>query len=202
MLRAVRKRFFTKVDLPKAEVVADALSKDIPLAAKTQILLVYLCETDLLVKNSLLNLVKPKLGSSQQTLSKDEVYEYLLSEKKIHPELKRWSEDSAKRWSRGFLSVLRDHGFMENAPSTTLIKPTIRTEAFGFFLFYFIEKKAPIRDILESQIWKTFFLNSNEINALLNEAQKRGWIRYLRAGEIIELIPSYSTLGDWLNGLG
>jgi len=202
ILQAVKKRLFNNPDLPRAELVASVVSKEIPLAAKSQILFVYLCESDVLVKRLLLNLVKSRIISSERKMSANDVYDFLLAEKRVHPELKRWSEYLCKRWSRGFLSVLRDHGFMDPAPSKNLIKPSIRVEAFAFFLFHLIEKKLPVKDVLKNKLWDTFLLGPSEKDNLLNETQKHGWIRFLRTGEIIELVPSYKSLEEWLNGLG
>lgn len=204
ILQAVRYRLFSfyNPNLPRAELVAKALSKEISLVAKSQILLVYLCETDALVKQLLLHLVKPRIISSEHKLSAYDVYDFLMVEKKTHPELSRWSEYLLRRWSRGFLSVLRDHGFMEPAPSKNLTKPSIRVEAFTFFLLHLIEKKLPTKNIIENKIWDIFLLSPNEKNILMNESQKHGWIRFLRAGEIMELTSSYRSLEEWLNGLG
>lgn len=204
ILREVKRRMFQhEAELPRAELVAELISKDTPLATKSQILLIYLCKSDALVEQLILRLVKPRLAfRSQQQLSSKDVYDFLMEERKDHPELSRWSEYLRRRWSRGFLALLRDFGFMESAPSRNLTKPTVRVDTFAFFLLHLLKKKLPASNILGNWVWDMFLLSEEEKEGLLAETQKRGWVSFLKAGEVVELSFRYRSLEEWLDELG
>jgi hypothetical protein len=203
ILTAIHKRFFRNYEfLPSVELLAKLITKNISKTAKIQLLYPYICESDPLVKNLVLNLVAPRINNqSPSFLTKNDILEFLDKEQKSHPELKRWSDYLKGRWARGFLALLRDFDIMEKAPSDRLIKPSLRIETFTFFMLGLLDKKLSIKEILNNEIWCLYFLKNAEIEHLLVEMQARGWIYYSRVGEIIELKPKFDLKG-WLNGLG
>jgi hypothetical protein len=202
ILAAIHKRFFRDHKfLPSAELLAKAITKDIPRNAKIQLLYPYICESDHLIKNIISNFVANKISQSQLILTKNDILEFLEKEEETHPELKKWSDYLKGRWIRGFLAFLRDFNIMEKAPSNRLIKPSLRIETFTFFMLGLLDKKSNTKEVLKNEIWHLYFLNDAEIENYLVEVQARGWIYYLRTGEILELRSKYN-LGEWLNGLG
>ncbi len=201
ILAAIYKRFFKSHEfLPSVDLLAKAITKNISKIAKAQLIYPYICESDLLLKNMLLNLVANKISRLQMILTKSDVLEFLEKERKTHPELQKWSDYLKGRWTRGFLAFLRDFNIMAKAPSNKLIKPSLRIEAFSFFMLGLIDKNLKIKKILENEIWNLFFLKNTEIENFIIEMQARGWIHYSKAGEIIELTPKFNLEG-WLNGL-
>jgi hypothetical protein len=204
ILKAVKRRYLMNPSmLPGVGQLARAIISDIPIASKAQVLYPYHCRSDLLVEQSILRLVSPRVmtGLSQELTSQD-VREFLVTERKAHPELRQWSDYLRRRWSRGFLSFLRDYGFMEPAPSNQLIKQTVRTESFAFFLLNLLWRGATPRSILNDNLWRLFMLTDAELESLLSKTQAAGWLHYLRADNIIELSPSCSSFEEWTNGLG
>ncbi|MEM3572816.1 MAG: DUF1819 family protein [Nitrososphaeria archaeon] len=201
ILAAIHKRFFQNYEfLPSVEFLAKAVVKKFSKAIKTQLLYPYICESDFLVKNILLNLVANKIHHSQMFLTKDEVLEFLEKEQNSHPELRKWSEYLKKRWTRGFLAFLRDFNIMEKAPSNKLIKPSLRIETFAFFMLGLLDKNFSVKEILKNEIWHLYFLTNTEIEQFIVEMHARGWVHYSKAGEIIELMPKFD-LERWLSGL-
>ena len=200
ILTAIYKRFFSNYELPSIDILAKAIAKNISKIIKIQLLYPYICESDLLVKNLILNLVSDRINRSLMVLTKSDVMEFLEKEQKFHPELKKWSDYLKGRWVRGFLALLRDFNIMEKAPSYKLIKPLVRTETFAFFMLGLLEKNLKVKEIFQNEIWSLYFLKNYEVENFLSDMQAHGWIYYSRAGEIIELKPKFK-LEEWLNGL-
>ena len=98
------------------------------------------------------------------------------------------------------LALLRDFEFMEKSPSTKLLHPIIRVEAFSFFLFWFLQSVS-VTESLDHPIWELYLLNNSQKKALLNEAQAHAWCYYSTAGDIVELKPRYSSVEEWIDGL-
>ena len=204
ILKAVKERFLSNPStLPSVEQLARIVATDIPLAAKAQMLYPYHCRSDSLVEQSILRLVSPRLASdSEQEMTTRDVYDFLVAERRDHPELRQWSAYLRRRWSEGFLSLLRDYGLMEPAPSRRLIKPSIRIEAYAFFLLNLLWRGTTARSALNDDLWRLFMLTKGDQENLLVKAQAAGWLHYLRAGKIIELSPTHKSLEEWLDELG
>lgn len=197
ILHAIHKRLLVKRDLlPDPELLAEAISKGTSKTIKTQLLYPYICESDPLVKNLLLNLVAKKIGRS--SLTDADVREFLDAESISHPELLAWSDCLRTRWIKGFFAFLRDFGFMEKAPSHNLTKPLLRVESFTFFLVDMLEKKVSTKNVLNSEIWDLYMMDQSDIEYMLSESQAHGWIYYLRAGDVIEL-GARSTSRGWIS---
>ena len=199
-LRAARRRFFVDHSpLPSADLVAHAIVTDMPHVAMAQILYPYVCKADALVEQVVLRLVKPHLeGSFSSDLTKEDVVNFLREEGSSHPELRSWADSLTMRWARGFLALLRDFGMMEVAPSNKLLMPLVRVEAFSFFLFGLLQSGFSTVKVMNNSLWDLYFLKSPEIERLLVEAQARGWIYYSKAGDVVELKPRYTSMGEWL----
>ena len=199
-LRAVRRRFFADHSpLPSADSVAYAMVADMPHVAKAQILYPYVCKADALIEQMILRLVKPRLeGSFSSNLTKEDVINFLREESSSHPELRSWANSLTMRWTRGFLALLRDFGMMEPAPSNRLSMPLVRVEAFTFFLFGLFQSGFPPVKVMNNSLWDLYFLENPEIERLLVGAQARGWLYYSKAGDVVELKPRYTSIGEWL----
>jgi hypothetical protein len=198
ILKAIEKRFLTNYAyLPSCDVLAKAIEKNMSKTIKVQLLYPYICESDFLIKKLLLNLVVEKIHYSA-VLSKNDVLEFLENEAENHPELKKWSDYLKRRWTRGFLAFLRDFGIMEKAPSNRLLKPLVRVESFTFFMLGLLEKKLSPNEIFHNEIWKLYFIRTNELENLLIDAQAQGWVNYSKAGDIIEIKSKYQ-LERWLD---
>jgi len=198
-LRASRRRFFVDhARLPSADSVAYAMVADMPYIAKAQILYPYVCKADALVEQMILRLVKPRLEESfSSELTKKDVLNFLREESSSHPELQSWADSLTMRWTRGFLALLRDFGIMERAPSNRLSRPVVRVEAFTFFLLGLLQSGFSTVKVINSPLWDLYFLKSPEIERLLVEAQAGGWIYYSKAGDVVELKPQYTSIGEW-----
>lgn len=199
ILAAIRKRFLVNHEfLPRSEILAKAVYKNMSKTIKSQLLYPYICESDPLVKNLLSNVVAKRIDRSSAVVTKADVLDFLESEQKVHSELKKWSDYLRRRWTRGFLAFLRDFNIMEKAPSNRLLKPLLRLESFTFFMLGLLEKKSSPTEIFHNEIWCLYFLKSADIERFLIDAQAQGWVYYSRAGDIIELKPKYQ-LEKWLD---
>jgi len=203
ILRRLRLRFHVNPSaLPGIDLASQIAVSRMPLSAKSQILYAYHCQSDPLVEQTIRRLVKPRLRSCESELTVGDVYAFLNEEKREHSELRQWSDYLRRRWCRGFLSLLRDYGIMERAPSRRIHRPSFRIEAFTYFLLWMLENRKGFSDILRDDLWDLYMLESETMDSLLAKSQAMGWVHYLRAGDVVELSSRYSSLGAWLYELG
>ncbi|MGB9693531.1 MAG: BrxA family protein [Fervidobacterium sp.] len=202
ILRTVKRRFFVNhAALPSGRHLSIFVSNDIPKSSKVQALYQYVCHSDPLVDRMIIGLVGPILtryGASR--LTKQMYFDFYDREAKDHPELKSWSFVVSATWQRKFFAFLRHSGIMEKAPSEEIRKPVVRVEPFTFFLYGLIDKGVSGLEVVNSALWKRYFMSEEDVEQALSSAQERGWIEYRRLGSIVELTTRFPSLEDWLNG--
>lgn len=202
ILRVVKNRFFAGSKLlPNGRQISKFVSSNISRYSKIQALYQYVCSSDPLVDRLIAELVAPPLieyGVSR--LTKQMYHEFWEKECQNHPELQAWASSVSGTWQRKFFAFLRASGIMEKAPSVRIRKPVIRVEPFTFFLYGLLDKKFSGLEIVESSLWRRYFMSENDVEYALSSVQERGWLQYRRMGSIVELTASYNSLEGWLNG--
>jgi hypothetical protein len=201
ILRVVRRRVFLDTDtLPPAETLALAMIADFPNAAKTQLIYACICASDALVAHAVVGLVRSLLATTfEPRLTAEDVIRFLSQEAVEHAELASWSETLRQRWASSFMSLLRSVGMLEPLPGNRLQVPVMRVEAFTFLLLGLLGNGLSPGEALAHPLWDWYLLSEPGKEALLAEAQGRGWLHYARAADIVELQPRYCSLEAWLH---
>lgn len=199
ILGCLKKRYINPHKMPNSEYLSNFISQDIPEKSKIQVLFPYICRSDPLVEQYVLKLVKPTINSlNKSKISKDTFLEFLEKEKKTHPELDNWSDYLKKRWIRGLISLLRNFNLIEAQPSFKLNKTSLRIETFTFFCLWLLMSGKSGIEVINNNIWNYFFLSKTEIEKLLEESQRNGWISYTQSGDIISIKTEFKTLEEWI----
>jgi len=202
MLYAFRRRFLSDSGLPPADLIALFLKGRVSEVAKNQVLFPYFVVTDPLVERCYRDLVLSRISNPGQ-LTKEDVRAYLEGLSAHHPELAKWSEELRRRWSRGFLTLLRRFGLMERSPGKGLKRLWLLPEPFAFFWFWFWERGGSFWFAAEQTLWELLQVNRQQMEELLVEGRLRGWWSYQRSGRIVEFQPRFLVLWEWLeNALG
>lgn len=201
IIRCVKNRFMDVDELPSFDELSLFVSSDIPEKAKIQVLLPYICKTDSLINQYIINLVFPNLQSNNLELSKEIFHDFFKKESHEHPELTKWSENSEVRWVRSLLSILRKFGYMQPAPSLKLEKPQLKIETFSFYSLFFILNGISGVKLVKNELWKLFGLSIEETERFLENAQMKGWIHYHKSGDILSINTEYKSLEGWINDL-
>lgn len=203
MLEHTKKRYLDEhPPLPNGRAISRFTSVNVPKQAKIQVLYQYICETYPLVDRLIRALVKPNLLKyGVFRLTKDIYRDFLKKEAISHPEINKWAEYTKRRYERAFYTFLRYTGLMENHPSVLVRKFVLRPEAFAFFLFGLIDNGFSPSEILKSHLWDRYFLTRNDVERMLSECQVRGWIQYRSLASIVELVPKFGSVEEWMNAL-
>ena len=170
--------------------------------SRTQTLFQYICEAHSFIDSLMLEFIAPHLITNYQViLSKDMYFDHLSDISIDHPEVTDWAEYTTQKLQRDFFAFLRQNGLMESAPGLTVSRFGLRPEVFGFFSYGLFEKGIFGKQYFDSKIWKRYFLTQRQIEKLLAQAQVKGWLTFQISGAISEIIPTYSTLEEWINSL-
>lgn len=192
ILKVVSRRYLKGPEwLPDARTAGNFFAEpSVPARAKGQVAFLYTVAEDLLVQVTLESLVlrrpRPLAGNP---LHLDDVLAFLHGLETEHPEVGRWRPYLRRRWSSGFLSLLRDGGLMELAPSWRLTDPVILPESFGFVFPWLVEHTGSPRVALTHKALSWWALDPPEERKLLAAGVDRGWWRYAAAGSMVEFQP-------------
>jgi len=203
LLRNVRRRYFENHSpLPKGEILSKFLSAIISNQAGIQTLFQYICASHPLVDRLVVGLVGSNLRKySSFRLTKTLFKDFFSKEAESHPELEDWADYTKGKWRRDFYAFLRSTGLMGKHPSVLVRKFVIRPETFAFFLYGLIDEKLSPSEILDSHLWKRYFLIREEVEEKLSECQVRGWLQFRSMGGISELMPKFSSLEEWIDAI-
>jgi hypothetical protein len=172
----------------------------VPLRAKTEVAFLYTVAEDPLVQccheQLVLSAAPDKLDAYLHT---ERVVTFLEELATKHPELARWKPYLRVRWSQGFLSLLRDVGFVEPVPSWRLSRPVVLAEAFGFVFPWLAAAMGSPRAAFPHRCLRWWGLDAAETRRLLGAGQERGWWGYASSGSVVEFKPSRRP-GEVLSG--
>ncbi len=203
IVKVVARRYLKGPDwLPSAHAAARFFAGNgVPPRAKIQVAFIYTVAEDLLLQTCLESLVlaRPLAG---RYLHVNEVLSFLRSLEGDHPEIGRWRPYLRRRWASGLLTLLREIGMMEAAPSWRLTEPVILPEAFGFVFAWLVEHTGSARTALQHRALSLWALDPSERGNLLSRGQERGWWRYAAAGSLLEFQPLYHSTEELAHALG
>jgi hypothetical protein len=203
MLYAFHRRFLSNSGLPPALSVGMLLKSSINEAAKNQTLFPYYILTDPLVEKCYRDLVLSRVNNLNPQLTSKEVREHLERLSIGHPELAKWSEELRRRWSMGFLTLLRRFNLMDKSPKNSLRKMWLLPEAFAFFWFWLWEQSGHFRSAANHPLWELLQINEPRMEEIFIEGQQRNWWSYQRSGSIVVFETKFMTLKEWIiNALG
>ena len=203
ILQNVKTRYFgDHFPLPDGRTLARFFCTVDSYQVEVQTLYQYICQSYPLVNRLIIALVGSNLRRyGAFRLTKTLFIDFLSEEAEEHPEIKEWADYTRDKWRRDFFAFLRSTGLMEKHPGVLVRKPVVRAEAFAFFLLGLVEQGFPSSRILDSHLWKRYFLTEEDLEDMLSECQVRGWLQYRSMGGVSELIPRFNSLEEWIGAI-
>jgi len=119
-------------------------------------------------------------------IAADDVFQFI---QKCDPEPfnNPWSDDVARRLSRGVMATLRDFGILEGVAKKKIAHFYLPIDAFACIAFLIQSTVASGEMILNSSDWKLFLLNSQRVERMFLEAHQHGLLNYHAAGNIVRI---------------
>ena len=189
--------------LPPGDLVARFFAnRHLPDRARVQVAYLYTVAEDELVSTMIRSVLVPRLKTEGASLHRDEVLRLLRGLESDHRELARWQPYLRKRWASGFLSLLRDGGFMAPAPSWALARPAILPHAFGFVFGWLASRNGSPKAALNHPALELWVLDTLEVRNLLGEGQDRGWWRFAFRGDLFDFQPTWRSPEELIDALG
>ena len=175
------------------------LSKDE--TVKRLIMYYHFSISDRLVYGITTRLLFERFSKGYVGISKTEIEEFLKSLEKTHSEILNWSLQTRQKLIRHYLAAMKDFGVLTGHYKKEFSRLFISPEVF-FYVFYYLKDQGLSKDeILDSEDWKVLMLEASDINLLLNEGNKLGYIKYEAKGSIRRLEFPFKSLEDFVDGI-
>src|SRR5688572_26647141 len=93
ILHSIYNRYIVdKPPLPNLSLLAKFINRKIPTVAKSQVLYVYICLSDDLIKDTILSLLPSGFSLTNFVLRQKMILEFIEQQSKLHTELYQWSD--------------------------------------------------------------------------------------------------------------
>ncbi|KXB00420.1 hypothetical protein AKJ40_01345 [candidate division MSBL1 archaeon SCGC-AAA259M10] len=195
ILFITRKRYLNDDPGPLIEVIKSDLNEQITNA----ILFYHLAKTDNLVYDLTTELLYNLHEEGTLVVNKKDVEDFLKKKEEKHPEISEWAITTRNKLIRHFLAAVKDFGLLEGSKRKKFSSYHLPSESF-FYIFYrkFYDDET-ISEILSSKDWNLFFLDEEEIKAILNEGNRKRYIRFEESGNIRSVNPRFDSLEEYVN---
>lgn len=116
-----------------------------------------------------------------------------------HKEIANWTESSKTHVAQHYLAIMKDFGFLKGSQKKKFAIPFIPTEVILFILFEKLNLNMNIKQILNSDDFKLFFLEKDDVIHHLEEGARQGYIRFNYTNEIYDLNDLGNTLESYVD---
>jgi len=134
-------------------------------------------------------------------ISKKDISEFLESQSKNHKEIEDWSESTKEHIAQHYLAIMRDFGFLKGKHKKQFDIPSVPTEVILFILFEKLDQNENIKQILNSDDFKLFFLEKEDLIHYFEEGTRLGYIRFNYTKDIYDLNNLGNTLEAYVNDI-
>ncbi len=129
-------------------------------------------------------------AKGQQTraaISRNDVLDLLGAAVPDRPQIDRWSEATRKKLAGSILTALRDFGVLEGKQKKILVQPPLPLSTAEIIVRILVREGCRGRQILESHIWRLFFLKESDVAQVLSRLAIEGTLRFEKAGTTVVL---------------
>jgi len=113
----------------------------------------------------------------------------------------KWGDITIKRAAQSTMAILRDFGVFEGAVKKRFSPFFLPLKTFAYVAFLVKEKQPSGMKLLDSDVWKLFFLDRQLVERYLLEADHQGLLDYHVAGNVTRLVFPVETLEEYVDVL-
>ena len=159
------------------------------------------CQVDALLYDLTAHCTYDLYQSARTAIDKTDVDTWLRQQEETHPEIAGWSVTTHSRVIRSYLATIRDFGLVTGIKQKEFHKLYVPREAFVYALYHQKDRGILGKALIYSPDWRLFLLTESEVLFLLEDAARGGFIRFRRAGDIVDLQFTHSDLGEVVDAI-
>lgn len=155
-----------------------------------------------LLRDVTVRCVYPRYAAGYTGIDKSTIQEHFDRISETHPELTEWSPQTRDKVVSNILTILRDFGLLQGTQRKQFTRLYVPLPAFVYVLYRLATSgvTAP-RQLIEAEDWQLFFLQQEDVVALLDEATAAGHCRFSHRGDIYTLDLPYPSMEACIEAL-
>jgi hypothetical protein len=134
--------------------------------------------------------VWPRWQNKSSSISKNDVYQFLVDKSKEVPAIDSWSETTLNGCSTFLLKSLKDFGILKGTVNKSIQRPSVALETAHHLLCILLAEGYEGKALVTAKDWRLFLWNEVDVIDAFNGMAMKQWIRFERSGPttILELI--------------
>ena len=183
---AIKNRFYLN---PKVnnEILQTIINSNLDDSIKNHIIYYYFSKSEIIVYDITTKLLYNMFLEGKLIITKNDILGFLESQTKTHKEIEEWTASTKEHIIQHYLAIMKDFSFLKGSKKKQFSVPFIPIEIILFITFEKLDKKKNIRQILNSDDFKLFFLEKEDLIHYLEEGAKMGYFRFNYTKDIYDL---------------
>lgn len=196
----IKQRFFINPEV-NTKILQKIINSNLNDSIKNFIIYYYFCKAEIIVYDITSKLLYGMFLEGKSIVTQKDIQTFLEEQAKSHEEIETWTESTKEHIIRHYLAIMKDFGFLKGRLKKQFDIPFIPTEVILFILFEKLDKKMNVKQILNSDDYKLFFLEKDDIIRYFEEGARMGYIRFNHAKEIYDLNSMGLTLEGYVDAI-
>ena len=200
VLSLIKQRFYLNSEI-NTEILQKIINSNLNDTIKNFIIYYYFSKSESIVYDITTKALYNMFLDGKSIVTKKDIQTFLDNQSKTHPEINKWTESTKERVVQHYLAIMKDFKFLKGSQKKQFDIPFIPAEILLFILFEKLDEKINIKKILNSDDFKLFFLEKNEIINYFEEGAKMGYIRFNHTKAIYDLDSKGMTLEGYVDAI-
>ena len=197
---AIKQRFFLNSDV-NTKILQKIINSNLNESIKNLIIYYYFSLSESIVYDITSKLLYNMFLEGKSIVTNNDIQEFLEEQTKTHKEIETWTDSTKEHIIQHYLAIMKDFGFLRGSKKKQFDIPYIPTEVILFILFEKLDKKMNVKQILNSDDFKLFFLEKSDLIHYFEEGARMGYIRFNHTRNIYDLNSMGTTLEGYVDAI-
>ena len=168
-----------------------------PLEVWRPLLLWHMTRDEFLLRDFLVRWLFERFSDGTLRVRAQEIWPYLRSLYDRGLIAEPWKDTTLKRVSSELLRISVDFGLMRGSVAREFTSYHLHDDAFMYLLHAMIERQANARDVVQSDDWRMFMMDADDVERELFRLHQFRRVHYEAAGSIAQLALPFASAADF-----
>jgi len=183
------------------KILQEIINSNLNDGIKHFIIYYYFCKSEFVVYDITTKLLYNMFLGGKSIVTKNDVHTFFEKQSKNREEIGKWNESTRVHIVQHYLAIMKDFGFLHGSLKKQFNIPFIPTEVILFILFEKLDKKMNAKRILNSDDFKLFFLEKDELIHYFEEGARMGYIRFNYTKDIYDMDNMGMTQEEYVGAI-
>jgi hypothetical protein len=180
-------------------ILINIVSSNLDSPFKDLVLYYYLSKAEKVVYDLTVKFLYEKFEDGNLEVSKEETLAFFELQMKKHPEIKNWTPTTRLRTVEHYLAIMKDFKFLKGSKKKKFNIPFIPLEIILFVVYNLLQDGLNAKQTIASEDFKLFFLDKEDVIRYLDDASRKGLIRFKHTGKVYEISPHFKNLEGYID---